>query len=157
MFIPPIIYFSFKSPSYLAGTYIKFFINVFLCSGQGPFSFIAVICAAVPYPLCFANPYSGYTSSYSLIILSLVTFATIDAADMLYIFASPFIIDVYGIPFVSICSNASTKILSGFIFKFPNACVRAFLVAFSMFISSISFSVTIPCTPCQGFFSYLFI
>ena len=54
--------------------------------------------------------------------------------------------EVYG-PFVSMCSNASTKILSGFIFKFSSACSNAFLVAFNMFISSISFSVTIPCAP----------
>ena len=35
------------------------FIKVFLCNGQIPFSLIALICAAVPYPLCFSKPYCG--------------------------------------------------------------------------------------------------
>ena len=45
-------------------------INVFLCIGLGPYFFSASICAAEPYPLLEANPYSGRTLSYSSIIRS---------------------------------------------------------------------------------------
>ena len=57
----------------------KFFIKVLLCNLQGPISFIFSICALVPYPLCFSNPYSGNSFAYSSISLSLYTLATIDA------------------------------------------------------------------------------
>ena len=53
-------------------------------------------------------------------------------------------IDVYGIDNVSILSKASTNIISGFIFKFEIALVRASFVAFKIFISSILVSSTIP-------------
>ncbi len=49
----------------------KFFIKVFLCNLQGPISLIFSICAFVPYPLCFSNPYCGNSFAYSSISSSL--------------------------------------------------------------------------------------
>ncbi|SVB04151.1 uncharacterized protein METZ01_LOCUS157005, partial [marine metagenome] len=46
----------------------------------------------VPYPLCFANPYSGYLLSSSCIFLSLDTFAIIEAAEITGTVKSPLII-----------------------------------------------------------------
>ena len=37
--------------------YTKFFVKLLLCIGHKPYSFIAAICLAVPYPLCEENPY----------------------------------------------------------------------------------------------------
>ena len=58
--------------------------------GLGPYFFSASICAAAPYPLLDAKPYSGMVLSYSTIIRSLVTFATMLAAAMDTLLASPF-------------------------------------------------------------------
>ena len=52
---------------------------------------------AEPYPLLEANPYSGRTLSYSSIIRSLVTLATILAAAMDTLFASPLMMGTCGI------------------------------------------------------------
>lgn len=65
--------------------------------GLGPYFFSASICAAAPYPLLDAKPYSGMVLSYSTIIRSLVTFATMLAAAMDTLLASPFIIGTCGI------------------------------------------------------------
>ena len=72
------------------------------------------------------------------------TLAIIDAAAMEYSFASPFIIDLYGMFCVSMFVRASTNIKSGFVSKFSIALFNANFVAFSMFISSISFWFAIP-------------
>jgi hypothetical protein len=46
---------------------------VHLWMGHGPCFLIASMCAGVPYPLCFANPYAGHCLSYSSMSLSRVT------------------------------------------------------------------------------------
>ena len=48
--------------------YTKFLMKLLLWIGVGPYSFSAAMCAAVPYPLCLAKPYSGNKVSYSTIM-----------------------------------------------------------------------------------------
>lgn len=43
----------------------SFFVNVLRWIAHNPYSRIAAQCAAVPYPLCPAKPYCGYSLSYS--------------------------------------------------------------------------------------------
>ena len=46
-------------------------------------SVIAFICSAVPYPLCFLNPYAGNSSSILFMIRSRTTLAMMEAAAAL--------------------------------------------------------------------------
>ena len=61
----------------------------FLCIGQGPKFRRAPKCSFVGYPLWREKPYPGYSFSISVMIRSLVTFATIEAAAMDAHFESP--------------------------------------------------------------------
>ena len=94
----------------MAAYHTNFVINVRLWIGVGPNSFSAAICAAVPYPLCFANPFSGYSLSYSSIMWSLVTFARMLAAAMETLFASPLMIGTCGIATCGIVTASFKRI-----------------------------------------------
>lgn len=59
------------------------------CCGVGPWRCSAARCSVVPYPLWFPKPYAGKSSSKSRIIRSRATLATIDAAAIEAIVASP--------------------------------------------------------------------
>src|SRR5690606_18563849 len=50
------------------------------CSSHGPWAVSAAQCSVVLYPLCTSKPYCGYRSCSSIMIRSLVTLASTDAA-----------------------------------------------------------------------------
>src|SRR5262249_6808090 len=66
------------------------FTNERRCSRHGPCVPSALMCAGVEYPLCRANPYSGYRRCRSRMMRSLVTLATTEAAATQAATSSPF-------------------------------------------------------------------
>ena len=68
------------------------------CSGHGPCRWSASECSGVTYPLCSANPYSGWVSCSSHMIRSRVTFAITLAAATHAATWSPFQTANPGVP-----------------------------------------------------------
>lgn len=106
---------------------------------HGPYCRIASRCALVPYPLCTAKPYCGYSASSARIRRSRLTFARIEAAAMDALFPSPPMMQRVGIvkpraqfPSISAKSGVAPRAKSA-------RCIAS-IVAFRILSASISLS-----------------
>ena len=105
--------------------------------GDGPIFFMAFMCSDVPYPLFYLKEYPGNIKSNFSMILSLLTFATIEAEAIDIESESPFIMERTGIP-RSKRKFPSSKIISGTTGIF----FRSFFIANSVAALTFILSIT---------------